>query len=133
MSSCQCEGIESRFDAAYAAQKLERYRSLGPDATTHALLDALSRSPPATSPVSTAYWATANGRAAVRRAGLPRASDEALIRPRSRQGRPAYSICMDTDTPDIGSVWVRVQAAMPDGLVIDSLRCASERFVPHRP
>ena len=41
MSSCQCEGIESRFDAAYAAQKLERYRRLGPDATTRALLDAI--------------------------------------------------------------------------------------------
>ncbi len=41
MSSCQCEGIESRFDAAYAAEKLERYRRLGPDATTRALLDAL--------------------------------------------------------------------------------------------
>jgi hypothetical protein len=43
MSSCQCEGIESRFDAAYAAQKLEKYRRAGPDATTRALLDALSR------------------------------------------------------------------------------------------
>lgn len=43
MSSCQCEGIESRFDATYAAQKLERYRRLGPDATTRALLDALVR------------------------------------------------------------------------------------------
>jgi hypothetical protein len=43
MSSCQCEGIESRFDAAYATQKLERYRRAGPDATTRVLLDALRR------------------------------------------------------------------------------------------
>ena len=41
MPDCQCDGIESRFDAAYAAWKLERYRRAGPDATTGALLDAL--------------------------------------------------------------------------------------------
>lgn len=43
MSDCQCEWIECQFDAAYAAQKLERYRRLGPDPTTRALLDALGR------------------------------------------------------------------------------------------
>jgi magnesium-protoporphyrin O-methyltransferase len=41
VAECQCEGIESRFDAAYAAQKLDRYRRTGPDPTTGALLDAL--------------------------------------------------------------------------------------------
>lgn len=33
---------------------------------------------------------------------------------------------MDPDTPDIGAAWARVQAALPDGWTIDSLRCASE-------
>jgi hypothetical protein len=33
---------------------------------------------------------------------------------------------MDTDTPDIGAAWSRVQAALPEGWTIDSLRCASE-------
>jgi hypothetical protein len=33
---------------------------------------------------------------------------------------------MDTGTPDIGAVWARVQAALPEGWSIDSLRCASD-------
>ena len=42
MDECQCEGIESKFDRAYAAKKLEEYRQEGPKATTKQLIDALS-------------------------------------------------------------------------------------------
>jgi magnesium-protoporphyrin O-methyltransferase len=42
MDCCQCEGIESKFDQAYAAKKLEEYRQEGPKATTKQLIDALS-------------------------------------------------------------------------------------------
>lgn len=41
MSDCRCEPIDTRFDEAYAAEQLERYRRLGPDASTRALLDAI--------------------------------------------------------------------------------------------
>jgi magnesium-protoporphyrin O-methyltransferase len=41
MTSCGCERIESKFDEAYAAEKLELYRRAGPDASTRALLEAL--------------------------------------------------------------------------------------------
>lgn len=33
---------------------------------------------------------------------------------------------MDDHTPAIGAVWARVQASLPEGWSIDSLRCASE-------
>jgi hypothetical protein len=33
---------------------------------------------------------------------------------------------MDTDPPDVGTAWARVQASLPEGWSIDSLRCASE-------
>jgi hypothetical protein len=33
---------------------------------------------------------------------------------------------MDTDMPDIGAAWSRVQDALPEGWSIDSLRCASD-------
>lgn len=36
----------------------------------------------------------------------------------------------DTDTPDLGGTWARVQAALPDGWAIDSLRCASAGLSP---
>jgi len=41
MDCCQCEGIESKFDQAYAAKKLEEYRKEGPKATTKQLINAL--------------------------------------------------------------------------------------------
>jgi hypothetical protein len=41
MASCDCERIGSRFDAAYAADKLAAYRRSGPAPTTQALIDAL--------------------------------------------------------------------------------------------
>jgi len=43
MPTCQCEGIESRFDEPYAAEKLTLYRDSGPDPSTAALLDALRK------------------------------------------------------------------------------------------
>lgn len=39
---------------------------------------------------------------------------------------------MDTGTPDIGTAWARVQAALPEGWSIDSLRCASEGLTPEQ-
>jgi len=33
---------------------------------------------------------------------------------------------MDDHSPDIGAIWASIQAAMPPGWTIDSLRCASE-------
>jgi hypothetical protein len=41
MPTCQCDGIESRFDEPYAAEKLALYRDSGPDLSTTALIDAL--------------------------------------------------------------------------------------------
>ncbi|MHA2003043.1 MAG: methyltransferase [Candidatus Thorarchaeota archaeon] len=41
MSSCQCQGIESKFDQKKAAKRLEQYRKVGPDKTTRTLIDAL--------------------------------------------------------------------------------------------
>jgi magnesium-protoporphyrin O-methyltransferase len=35
---CQCDQVSSRFDEAYAAEKLARYRGHGPDPSTRALL-----------------------------------------------------------------------------------------------
>ena len=43
MPTCQCDGIESRFDEPYAAEKLTLYRDSGPDPSTAALLDALRK------------------------------------------------------------------------------------------
>lgn len=40
--TCGCDRIGSRFDGAYAAEKLARYRSTGPDPSTRALLDAIT-------------------------------------------------------------------------------------------
>ena len=42
MSGCQCELIESKFDEAYATEKLEAYRTHGPDPSTLALIEAIS-------------------------------------------------------------------------------------------
>jgi hypothetical protein len=44
MSSCQCDGIASKFDEEYATEKLERYRENGPDPSTRALVEALLES-----------------------------------------------------------------------------------------
>ncbi|MHA2313122.1 MAG: class I SAM-dependent methyltransferase [Candidatus Thorarchaeota archaeon] len=41
MSSCQCQGIESKFDQKKATKKLEQYRKDGPDKTTKMLIDAI--------------------------------------------------------------------------------------------
>jgi magnesium-protoporphyrin O-methyltransferase len=41
MTSCQCDRIESRFDEAYASEKLDAYRASGPDSSTRALIEAL--------------------------------------------------------------------------------------------
>ena len=42
MTACRCDQISSRFDEAYATEKLARYREHGPDPSTRALLDAIS-------------------------------------------------------------------------------------------
>ena len=42
MPECDCDGIDHKFDEAYAAEKLEAYRSHGPDPSTRALIDAIS-------------------------------------------------------------------------------------------
>ena len=42
MTDCRCEQVGSRFDEAYAAEKLASYRTHGPDPSTRALLDAIS-------------------------------------------------------------------------------------------
>jgi magnesium-protoporphyrin O-methyltransferase len=39
--SCQCQGIELKFDQKYVSKDLEEYRRKGPKATTVALIDAL--------------------------------------------------------------------------------------------
>jgi hypothetical protein len=39
--SCQCQGIEQKFDRDYVARKLREYRRRGPAATTLQLIDAL--------------------------------------------------------------------------------------------
>lgn len=41
MESCQCQGIESKFDQKYAAKKLKEYRKKGPKQTTWELIRAL--------------------------------------------------------------------------------------------
>lgn len=40
--SCQCQGIEQKFDRDHVARKLRDYRRRGPAATTLQLIDALS-------------------------------------------------------------------------------------------
>jgi hypothetical protein len=40
--TCRCEEVAPRFDEAYAAEKLARYRSAGSDPSTRALLDAIT-------------------------------------------------------------------------------------------
>ena len=42
MPECDCDGIDLKFDEAYAAEKLEAYRRHGPDPSTRALIDAIS-------------------------------------------------------------------------------------------
>jgi magnesium-protoporphyrin O-methyltransferase len=42
MAACRCDQIGTRFDAAYAAEKLARYRAHGPDPSTRALLAAIT-------------------------------------------------------------------------------------------
>ncbi len=42
MTECQCDPIASRFDEAYAAEKLELYRSAGADPSSRALIEAIS-------------------------------------------------------------------------------------------
>lgn len=42
VTACGCEEIGSRFDEAYAAEKLARYRAVGPDVSTRALLDLIA-------------------------------------------------------------------------------------------
>jgi len=41
MDSCQCQGIEAKFDQRYAARKLREYRKKGPKKTTWQLIEAL--------------------------------------------------------------------------------------------
>ncbi|MHA2064733.1 MAG: class I SAM-dependent methyltransferase [Candidatus Thorarchaeota archaeon] len=41
MSSCQCEGIESKFDQKNAAKELKQYREEGPSKNTRMLIDAI--------------------------------------------------------------------------------------------
>jgi len=41
MDSCQCQGIEAKFDRKYAAKKLREYRKKGPKNTTAQLIEAL--------------------------------------------------------------------------------------------
>lgn len=41
MAGCQCQGIGAKFDEPYAADKLARYRSRGPDPSTQALIEAI--------------------------------------------------------------------------------------------
>ena len=42
MTECQCDGVGTRFDEAYAAEKLARYRSAGPDPSTQMLIDLVA-------------------------------------------------------------------------------------------
>lgn len=41
MVSCQCQGIETKFDQKYVAKKLKEYRKNGPKKTTLQLIEAL--------------------------------------------------------------------------------------------
>ena len=41
MESCQCQGIEIKFDRKYVDKKLKKYREEGPKKTTIQLIDAL--------------------------------------------------------------------------------------------
>jgi len=41
MESCQCQGIEIKFDRKYVHKKLKKYREEGPKKTTIQLMDAL--------------------------------------------------------------------------------------------
>jgi len=41
MESCQCQGIEVKFDRKYVDKKLKKYREEGPKKTTIQLMDAL--------------------------------------------------------------------------------------------
>ena len=41
MESCQCQGIEIKFDRKYVDKKLKKYREDGPKKTTMQLMDAL--------------------------------------------------------------------------------------------
>lgn len=41
MDSCQCQGIETKFDQKYVAKKLKEYRRKGPKKTTWQLIEAL--------------------------------------------------------------------------------------------
>ena len=41
MDSCQCQGIETKFDQKYVAKKLKEYRRKGPKKTTLQLIEAL--------------------------------------------------------------------------------------------
>jgi magnesium-protoporphyrin O-methyltransferase len=41
MTGCGCERKEVKFDEAYAAERLQRYRTMGPDPSTRALLEAI--------------------------------------------------------------------------------------------
>ena len=41
MESCQCQGIETKFDRKYVNKKLTRYREEGPKKTTIQLMEAL--------------------------------------------------------------------------------------------
>ena len=41
MESCQCQGIEIKFDRKYVDKKLKKYRENGPKKTTVQLMDAL--------------------------------------------------------------------------------------------
>src|SRR5574337_1470835 len=41
MDSCQCQGIEAKFDQKYVAKKLKEYRKNGPKKTTRQLIKAL--------------------------------------------------------------------------------------------
>ena len=41
MESCQCQGIEIKFDRKYVDKKLRKYREDGPKKTTIQLMDAL--------------------------------------------------------------------------------------------
>ena len=41
MECCQCEGIEKKFNQAYVAKKLKRYREKGPKDSTRILIEVL--------------------------------------------------------------------------------------------
>jgi magnesium-protoporphyrin O-methyltransferase len=42
MTTCRCDQVGSKFDDAYAAEKLARYQAVGPDPSTRALLEAIA-------------------------------------------------------------------------------------------